>query len=61
MNNNDLSINLTTPKKTCDTAVTGHGVASGLEIGHRTCTCGTCDRDTAVSPVPVLHPMYYIY
>jgi hypothetical protein len=25
--------------KTCDTAVTGHGVAEGTEFMHRTCTC----------------------
>ena len=34
----------------------GCGVASGLIIYTRTCTCVTRDRDTAVLPLPVLHP-----
>ena len=45
-----------TPKKTCDTAVTGHGVASGLIFQTCTRTCVTRDRDTAGLPVPVSHP-----
>ena len=42
--------------KTCDTAVMGHSVASGLDFWNRTCTCDTCDHNTAVWPIPVSHP-----
>ena len=45
-------------RKTCDTAVTGHGVASGPEFQNRTCTCDTSDCDTAVRPLPVSHPIH---
>ena len=44
-------------RKTCDTAVTGRGVASGPEFQNRTCTCDTRDCDTAVRPLPVSHPI----
>jgi len=41
-----------TPKKTCDTAVTGPN------FGNRTRTCDTRDHNTAVWPVPVSHPTH---
>jgi hypothetical protein len=42
--------------KTCETAVTGHGVTSGLEFRNRTRTRGTCGCDTVVLPIPMLYP-----
>ena len=42
--------------KTCDTAVMGHSVASGLDFWNRTCTCDTRDHNTAVWPIPMSHP-----
>ena len=44
-------------RETCDTAVTGRGVASGPEFQNRTCTCDTHDHDTTVQPLPMSHPM----
>ena len=34
---------------------TGHGMVTGAEFGHRTRTRMTRHRNTAGSPVPVLH------
>ena len=47
-NNNVLGKLACNTTKTCDTTVMGRGVASGLEFGNHTCTCGTHDCDTAV-------------
>lgn len=33
-----------------------HGVATGMEFGHHTCTCQTCGPYTTGLPVPVPHP-----
>ena len=38
--------------------VTGHSVASGLELGNHTHTHVTHDHDTMVLPIPVIFPMY---
>ena len=37
--------------------MTGHGVASGLDFWNRTHTCATHDRNTAVWPTPMSHPI----
>ena len=51
--------NYNNTKKTCKNPqhrVYGYGIATGCKFSHRTRTCTTRTRNTAVIPVPVLFP-----